>query len=98
MILVKTNKRVVPTRTSNSQDAKMHPVSNFTKRTLLKVKIKKFKVWLRKMIQLKKSFEPLYTLKVKKYYQIEKKKKYGSSYATVLNSFSQSPFITNTSG
>ena len=98
MILVIMNLRVVPIPTLNNQDTKMHRESNFMKKTLLKVKTNKFKVWLRKTIQVKKSFEQLYTLKVKKYYQIEKKKKYGSSYATALSSFSQNLFNTNTSG
>ena len=98
MILVKMNLRVAPIPTLNNPDVKMHLASNFTKKTLPKAKTKKFKVWQQKMTLVKKSFELLYTLKVRKYYPIEKKKKYGNSYGTAPNSFSQSPCITNMSG
>ena len=96
--LIKKSLKIAARPTLNNLDERTHPVSNFTKKILPRVKIKMFKVWLQKTMQTKKSFELLYTLKVKKYYLIEKKKKYGSSYEIAIISSLQNLYITNTCG
>ena len=98
LILIKKSLQIAATHTSNNLDDRTHPVSNFTKKILPRVEIKMFRVWQQKTMQTKKSFELLYTLKVKKYYLIEKKKKYGSSYEIAIISSFQNLYITNTYG
>jgi hypothetical protein len=98
LILVKTSLKNAATLTSNRLDDRTHPVSNFTKKILPRVKIIMFKVWQKKTMHTKKSFKLLYTPKVKKYYLIEKKKKYGNSYEIAIISSLLNQYIIDTYG